>query len=82
MARKTRYDTVSDPDIHDPRVAIVKVASCAICGSDLHLFHNFIPAMLPGDIMGHEMMGEVVEVGCAGRCRHGRRKLHPSEDDS
>jgi alcohol dehydrogenase-like protein len=58
-----RCDTVSDPEIEDPRDAIVKVTSCAICGSDLHLFHNFIPAMLPGDIMGHEMMGEVVEVG-------------------
>lgn len=58
-----RYDTVSDPEIQDPRDAIVKVTSCAICGSDLHLFHNLIPAMLPGDIMGHEFMGEVVEVG-------------------
>jgi threonine dehydrogenase-like Zn-dependent dehydrogenase len=58
-----RCDTVSDPEIQDPRDAIVKVTSCAICGSDLHLFHNFVPAMLPGDIMGHEMMGEVVEVG-------------------
>jgi len=58
-----RYDTVSDPEIEDDRDAIIKVTSCAICGSDLHLFHNFIPAMLPGDIMGHEMMGEVVEVG-------------------
>lgn len=58
-----RCDTVSDPEIEDPRDAIIKVTSCAICGSDLHLFHNFIPAMLPGDIMGHEMMGEVVEVG-------------------
>jgi threonine dehydrogenase-like Zn-dependent dehydrogenase len=58
-----RYDTVSDPEIEDPRDAIIKVTSCAICGSDLHLFHNFVPAMLPGDIMGHEMMGEVVEVG-------------------
>jgi threonine dehydrogenase-like Zn-dependent dehydrogenase len=58
-----RCDRVSDPAIQDPRDAIVKVTSCAICGSDLHLFHNFIPAMLPGDIMGHEMMGEVVEVG-------------------
>ncbi|HEU5273708.1 MAG TPA: zinc-dependent alcohol dehydrogenase [Xanthobacteraceae bacterium] len=58
-----RCDTVTDPEIEDPRDAIVKVTSCAICGSDLHLFHNFIPAMLPGDIMGHEMMGEVVEVG-------------------
>jgi threonine dehydrogenase-like Zn-dependent dehydrogenase len=58
-----RYDTVTDPEIEDPRDAIVKVTSCAICGSDLHLFHNMIPAILPGDIMGHEMMGEVVEVG-------------------
>ena len=58
-----RCDTVTDPDIEQPRDAIVKVTSCAICGSDLHLFHNFIPAMLPGDVMGHEMMGEVVEVG-------------------
>ncbi|MBP2230419.1 threonine dehydrogenase-like Zn-dependent dehydrogenase [Azospirillum agricola] len=58
-----RCDTVTDPELEQPRDAIVKVTSCAICGSDLHLFHNFIPAMLPGDIMGHEMMGEVVEVG-------------------
>lgn len=58
-----RCDTVTDPEIEHPRDAIVKVTSCAICGSDLHLFHNFIPAMAPGDIMGHEMMGEVVEVG-------------------
>ena len=60
-----RYDTVSDPSIEDPGDAIIKVTSCAICGSDLHLFHNFVPAMLPGDIMGHESMGEVVEVGSA-----------------
>jgi len=58
-----RYDTVSDPEIEHERDAIIKVTSCAICGSDLHLFHNFVPAMLPGDIVGHEMMGEVVEVG-------------------
>ena len=58
-----RCDTVTDPCIEHPRDAIVKITSCAICGSDLHLFHNFIPAMLPGDVMGHEMMGEVVEVG-------------------
>jgi threonine dehydrogenase-like Zn-dependent dehydrogenase len=58
-----RYDTVPDPEIEHPRDAIIKVTSCAICGSDLHLFHNFIPAMKPGDIVGHEMMGEVVEVG-------------------
>ncbi|MHC2104297.1 MULTISPECIES: zinc-dependent alcohol dehydrogenase [unclassified Methylobacterium] len=58
-----RCDTVTDPEIEDGRDVIVKVTSCAICGSDLHLFHNFIPAMLPGDIMGHEAMGEVVETG-------------------
>lgn len=58
-----RCDQVTDPEIEDSRDAIIKVTSCAICGSDLHLYHNFIPAMLPGDIMGHEMMGEVVEVG-------------------
>src|SRR3954454_19343317 len=58
-----RYDTVTDPEIQDARDAIIKVTSCAICGSDLHLYHNFIPAMLPGDVLGHEAMGEVVEVG-------------------
>ncbi|MFL5260363.1 MAG: zinc-dependent alcohol dehydrogenase [Hyphomicrobiales bacterium] len=74
-----RCDTVSDPEIEDPRDAIIKVTSCAICGSDLHLFHNFIPAMLPGDIMGHEMMGEVVEVGSGvdGKLKKGDRIVVP-----
>ncbi|EWY42603.1 alcohol dehydrogenase [Skermanella stibiiresistens SB22] len=74
-----RYDTVSDPEIEHPRDAIVKVTSCAICGSDLHLFHNFIPAMMPGDIMGHEMMGEVVEVGSGvnGHLKKGDRVVVP-----
>lgn len=74
-----RCDRVSDPEIQDPRDAIVKVTSCAICGSDLHLFHNYIPAMLPGDIMGHEMMGEVVEVGSGmnGRLQKGDRIVVP-----
>ena len=58
-----RCDRVTDPEIEDPRDAIIKVTSCALCGSDLHLFHNFVPAMMPGDIMGHETMGEVVETG-------------------
>ena len=58
-----RCDTVPDPRIEDPRDAIVKVSSCAICGSDLHLFDGFVPGMERGDIMGHEFMGEVVEVG-------------------
>ena len=52
-----RYETVPDPEIEHPRDAIIKVTSCAICGSDLHLFHNLIPGMKPGDIVGHEMMG-------------------------
>jgi threonine dehydrogenase-like Zn-dependent dehydrogenase len=74
-----RCDTVTDPEIEDPRDAIIKVTSCAICGSDLHLFHNFIPAMLPGDIMGHEMMGEVVEVGSGinGHLKKGDRIVVP-----
>jgi threonine dehydrogenase-like Zn-dependent dehydrogenase len=74
-----RCDTVSDPRIEQPRDAIVQVTSCAICGSDLHLFHNFIPAMLPGDIMGHEMMGEVVEVGSGvnGHIKKGDRVVVP-----
>jgi threonine dehydrogenase-like Zn-dependent dehydrogenase len=74
-----RYDRVSDPEIEHPRDAIVKITSCAICGSDLHLYHNFVPAMLPGDIVGHEMMGEVVEVGSGvnGRLRKGERVVVP-----
>jgi threonine dehydrogenase-like Zn-dependent dehydrogenase len=72
-------EIVSDPEIEDPREAIIKVTSCAICGSDLHLFHNFVPAMLPGDIMGHEMMGGVVEVGSGvnGHLKKGDRIVVP-----
>ncbi|MEH6642141.1 zinc-dependent alcohol dehydrogenase [Vreelandella glaciei] len=58
-----RYDTVPDPQIEHPRDAIVNVSSCAICGSDLHLYDHFIPAMESGDVLGHEFMGEVMEVG-------------------
>jgi len=58
-----RCDTVPDPTIEHPRDAIIKVTSCAICGSDLHLWNNFIPGMQAGDVMGHEFMGEGVEVG-------------------
>jgi threonine dehydrogenase-like Zn-dependent dehydrogenase len=74
-----RCDTVTDPEIQDPRDAIIKVTSCAICGSDLHLFHNYIPGMLPGDIMGHETMGEVVEVGSGidGKLKKGDRIVVP-----
>ena len=62
-----RCDVVPDPRIEEPRDAIVKVTSCAICGSDLHLFDGFIPGMKRGDVMGHEFMGEVVEVGSANK---------------
>jgi threonine dehydrogenase-like Zn-dependent dehydrogenase len=58
-----RCDTVPDPQIEHARDAIIKVSTCAICGSDLHLFDGFMPGMESGDIMGHEFMGEVVEVG-------------------
>jgi len=58
---------VPDPSIEDPRDAIIKVSSCAICGSDLHLYDGFMPGMKHGDIMGHEFMGEVMEVGSANK---------------
>ena len=62
-----RYETVPDPQIEESRDAIIKVTTCAICGSDLHLFNGFVPGMMSGDIMGHEFMGEVVEVGPANK---------------
>ncbi len=58
-----RCDTVPDPKIQHPRDAIIKVTSCAICGSDLHLYDGVMPSMQSGDVLGHETMGEVVEVG-------------------
>ena len=54
---------VPDPEILNPRDAIVKVTLTAICGSDLHLYNGDIPTMQPGDVVGHEFMGEVVDVG-------------------
>jgi threonine dehydrogenase-like Zn-dependent dehydrogenase len=58
-----RVEEVPDPQILNQRDAIVKISSTAICGSDLHLYNGFIPTMKSGDILGHEFMGEVVEVG-------------------
>lgn len=58
-----RVEQVPDPEIVNPRDAIVRITSTAICGSDLHLYDGFIPAMEKGDILGHEFMGEVVDVG-------------------
>jgi threonine dehydrogenase-like Zn-dependent dehydrogenase len=60
-----RVERVPDPEILNPRDVIIKVTTTAICGSDLHLFDGFIPTMQSGDILGHEFMGEVVEVGKA-----------------
>lgn len=58
-----RCESVPDPKIQHPRDAIIKVTACAICGSDLHIFDGVMPGMERGDVLGHETMGEVVEVG-------------------
>lgn len=58
-----RVENVPDPKIEDPRDAVIKITSTAICGSDLHLVNGFQPTMEKGDILGHENMGEVVELG-------------------
>ncbi len=58
-----RVETVPDPRIINPRDAIIRITSTAICGSDLHLYDDVIPGMKSGDVLGHEFMGEVVEVG-------------------
>ncbi len=60
---RLRVEEVPDPRILNPRDAIVRITSTAICGSDLHLYNGFMPTMHSGDILGHEFMGEVVEVG-------------------
>ncbi|MGI0483982.1 zinc-dependent alcohol dehydrogenase [Pantanalinema rosaneae CENA516] len=62
-ANDVRVDNVPDPKILNPRDAIIKITSTAICGSDLHLYNGYIPTMQSGDILGHEFMGEVVELG-------------------
>ncbi len=62
-----RCDRVPDPKIEHPRDAVIRVTSCAICGSDLHLYDGFMPGMMNGDVLGHEFMGEVVEVGSENR---------------
>jgi threonine dehydrogenase-like Zn-dependent dehydrogenase len=60
-----RVEEVADPKLLNPRDAIVRITSTAICGSDLHLYNGYIPTMEDGDILGHEFMGEVVEMGSA-----------------
>ena len=61
--KDVRVENVPEPKLLNKRDAILKVDLTAICGSDLHLYHGVIPAMQPGDILGHEFMGEVLEVG-------------------
>jgi threonine dehydrogenase-like Zn-dependent dehydrogenase len=58
-----RCESVPDPKIEHARDAVIKVTACAICGSDLHLFDGVMPSMHSGDVLGHETMGEVMEVG-------------------
>jgi threonine dehydrogenase-like Zn-dependent dehydrogenase len=60
---RVRVEDVPDPTILNPRDAIVRITSTAICGSDLHLYNGLIPTMRSGDVLGHEFMGEIVEVG-------------------
>ncbi len=72
-----RVDTVDDPEIVNPRDAIIRITSTAICGSDLHLYDGVIPAMKPGDILGHEFMGEVVETGAQSTLQKGQRVVVP-----
>lgn len=73
-----RVETVPDPTILNPRDAIIKITRTAICGSDLHLYDGYIPTMEKGDILGHEFMGEVVEVGNENkRLKKGDRVIVP-----
>ncbi|MFA9431878.1 zinc-dependent alcohol dehydrogenase [Egicoccus sp. AB-alg2] len=76
---KVEVQEVPDPKILNDRDAIVRVTSTAICGSDLHLYDGYIPAMRKGDVLGHEFMGEVVEVGprAAEKLRIGDRVVVP-----
>ena len=79
MGRNTvKVQDVPDPQILNRRDAIIKVTSTAICGSDLHLYDGYIPAMEKGDILGHEFMGEVVELGSGvGNLQIGDRVVVP-----
>ena len=78
-ANDVRVESVPDPKILNPRDAIVEITSTAICGSDLHIYDGYIPTMQPGDIIGHEFMGEIVEVGSAVHNLHkGDRVVVPS----
>ncbi len=72
-----RVENVPDPKIQEPRDAIVRVTTTAICGSDLHLYGGYIPEMRKGDVLGHEFMGEVVETGAGSTLKKGDRVVVP-----
>jgi threonine dehydrogenase-like Zn-dependent dehydrogenase len=73
-----RVQTVPDPAVVNPRDAIIEISSTAICGSDLHLYDHYIPTMKSGDVLGHEFMGTVVEVGAGNRkLKIGQRVVVP-----
>ncbi|MGX7894752.1 zinc-dependent alcohol dehydrogenase [Tsuneonella sp. HG222] len=76
-AKDVRVETVDDPEIINPRDAIIKITSTAICGSDLHLYDGVIPGVKPGDVLGHEFMGEVVEIGSGSTLKKGQRVVVP-----
>jgi threonine dehydrogenase-like Zn-dependent dehydrogenase len=72
-----RVSNVPDPEIQNPRDAIIRITRTAICGSDLHLYDGYIPSMKKGDVLGHEFMGEVVEVGHENGLKKGDRVVVP-----
>src|SRR5690606_10451359 len=72
-----RCETVDDPEILNPRDVVIRITSTAICGSDLHLYDGYIPSLKPGDVLGHEFMGEVVEAGSASTLLPGQRVVVP-----
>ncbi len=76
--KDVRVESVPEPQIIGPRDAVIRVTSCAICGSDLHLYDGYVPTMEKGDILGHEFMGEVVAVGTENlRLKEGQRVVIP-----
>lgn len=75
--KDVRVETVPDPQILNPRDAIIEVTSTAICGSDLHIYDGVIPGMRAGDILGHEFMGRVVDAGPGSSLRKGQRVVVP-----
>jgi threonine dehydrogenase-like Zn-dependent dehydrogenase len=76
-AHDVRVESVPDPEIMNPRDALIEVTSTAICGSDLHLYDGVIPGLVAGDILGHEFMGRVVDTGPKSTLKKGQRVVVP-----